>query len=369
MKKGLMGILTMALVMALAITAVLPLGGGSFACAEDYDPVKEFGSDVLNVYNWGEYIDKNVITNFEKEYKVRVNYSLFSSNEEMYTKLMSGASYDVLVPSDYMIERLIKENMLQPIDHSIVDNLDNLAEGVRNLSFDPDNTYMVPYLWQSVGMVYDTRKIDPEKIEEAGWSIYLDSEYEGHVYMYDSERDAFMIALKALGYSANTESEAEIEEAYNWLREMDKAVRPSYVTDEVIDAMAFGEKWMALVYSGDATYILSENENMGYCVPKQGSNIAIDAMVIPANASNPKLANVFIKYILEYENSLMISEEVGYASANAQVLEELSGPGGLYEDNDAYLPREGYELDEFYHDNETLRKILSEKWVFVKLHE
>ncbi len=359
MKKWMVISLVLAL-LALNVTGAL---------GENYDPVKEFGSDVLNVYNWGEYIDKQVITNFEKEYKVRVNYSLFSSNEEMYTKLMSGASYDVLVPSDYMIERLIKENMLQPIDHSVVDNLDVLAEGVRNLSFDPDNTYMVPYLWQTVGIVYDTRKIDREVMEAQGWNIYLDPAYDGHAYMYDSERDAFMIAFKALGYSANTENAEEIQAAYDWLRQMDKAVHPSYVTDEVIDSMANGEKWMALVYSGDAAYILSENENMGYCTPHQGTNIAVDAMVIPANASNPKLANVFIKYILEHDNSLMISEEVGYASANAEVLAELSGPGGEYEDNEAYLPRSDYELDEFFHDNEVLKKTLSELWIKVKLHE
>ena len=342
---------------------------GTAGLADDYDPVKEFGSDVLNVYNWGEYIDMNVIYNFEKEYRVRVNYDRFSSNEDMYTKLLSGASYDVLVPSDYMIERLIRENMVQPIDKSVVTNLDQVYEGIRNLDFDPDNTYSAPYLWQNVGIVYDTTKIDPEKIEEAGWNIYLDPEYEGHVYMYDSERDSFMMAFKALGYSCNTENMEEIEAAYNWLRDVDKAVHPSYVTDEVIDSMANGEKWMAVVYSGDGAYILSENEDMGFCAPKQGTNISVDAMVIPANAKNPKLANVFINYILEYENSKMISEEVGYASANAQVLEELSSEGGDYEGNAAYLPRSGYEQDELYHDNETLRKELSERWIKVKLHE
>ena len=326
---------------------------------------------VLNVYNWGEYIDKQVITNFEKEYNVRVNYSLFSSNEEMYTKLLSGAAYDVIVPSDYMIERLIKEKKLQPLDHSIVNNLDNLTEGVRPYQqYDPDNTYSVPYLWQTVGIVYDTTKIDPEEMEAQGWNAFLNPEYKGHVYMYDSERDAFMVALKALGYSANTDDPVELEAAYNWLREMDKNVRPSYVTDEVIDAMAAGEKWMALVYSGDAAYILSENEDMGYCTPKEGTNVAIDAMVIPANAANPELANKFIKYILEYENSLMISEEVGYASANAQVLEELSGEGGDYEGNEAYIPRSGYEKDEIYHDiPEDLRSQYSSMWIKVKLHE
>ncbi len=351
MKKFVVSCLVLALVLAMIGTVAMADNG------------------VLNVYNWGEYIDKQVITNFEKAYDVRVNYSLFSSNEEMYTKLMSGASYDVLVPSDYMIERLLKENMLQPIDKSVVDNLDNLCEGVRNLAYDPDNTYSVPYLWQTVGIVYDTSKIDPEKMEEAGWSIFHDPEYEGHTYMYDSERDAFMVAFKALGYSCNTENQDEIQAAYEWLREMDKAVHPSYVTDEVIDSMANGEKWMALVYSGDAAYILSENEDMGYCTPKQGTNIAVDAMVIPANASNPEMANAFIKYILEYENSLMISSEVGYASANAEALAELSGPGGDYEGNAAYIPRAGYEKDEMFHDNETLKKMLSELWIKVKLHE
>ena len=326
-------------------------------------------ANVLNVYNWGEYIDKSVITNFEKEYGVRVNYSLFSSNEEMYTKLLSGASYDVLIPSDYMIERLLKENMLQPLDKNIVNNLDGLYEGVTNLSYDPDNTYSVPYLWQSVGIVYDTTKIDPAKMEEKGWSIFLDPEYDGHTYMYDSERDAFMVAFKALGYSMNTENSEEIQAAYEWLRQMDKAVHPAYVTDEVIDSMANGEKWMALVYSGDGAYILSENEDMGFCAPQDGTNIAVDAMVIPANASNPELANRFIEYVTRYENALMISSEVGYASPLTAVLEELSGEGGDYEGNDAYMPRAGYEKDEMFHDNETLKKQLSELWIKVKLHE
>ena len=354
-----------AILMAVCLLAV-PVSG----LAQDIDPIAEFGSDVLNVYNWGEYIDKQVITNFEREYHVRVNYSLFTSNEEMYTKLLSGAAYDVILPSDFMIERLIKEKKLQPLDREVIGSLDGLAEGVKNTAYDPDNTYSVPYLWQTVGIVYDTTKIAPEDMEAQGFSAFKNPEYKGHVYMYDSERDAFMIALKALGYSANSEDPAELNAAYEWLREMDKNVRPSYVTDEVIDAMANGEKWMALVYSGDAAYILSENEDMGYCTPYQGTNVAVDAMVIPANAPNPELANKFIKYILEYENSLMISEEVGYASANAQVLEELSGEGGDYEGNEAYIPRSGYEKDEIYHDiPEDLRSQYSSMWIKVKLHE
>ncbi len=363
------------LVTALLLTFALFLSacGGkekeSAQAASENGSAPDIGNGVLNVYNWGEYIDKQVITDFEQRYGVKVNYSLFSSNEEMYTKLMSGASYDILIPSDYMIERLIKEKLIQPIDKNVVTNLDGLTEGVKNLYCDPDNTYMVPYLWQNVGIVYDTTKISREEMEDAGFSIYLNPAYAGHAYMYDSERDSFMMAFKALGYSMNTENEDEIQAAFEWLKQADKAVNPAYVTDEVIDAMANGEKWLAMVYSGDAAYILSENEDMGYCAPKEGTNIAVDGMVIPANAENPALANLFINFILEYDNSLMISEEVGYTSPNQKVMDELSSEGGAYYQNEAYLPRLGYDKDELFHDNETLRKELSELWIKVKLHE
>ena len=338
MKKMMMVILVLTL-------AVLPLTG----LAEGFDPA-ELAGGKLNVYNWGEYVDMSVIRAFEKEYNVQVNYKTFESNEYLWLQMQSEDAWDVIVPSDYMIQRLIEAKKLQPLDKSIVDNLDLLAEGVKNLAFDPDNTYSVPYFWQTMGIVYDTTKISEEEMEAQGWDAYQNEAYAGHAYMYDSSRDAFMIAEKALGYSANTTNDAEIQAAHEWLREMHRKLRPSYVTDEVIDSMAEGLKWMAVVYSGDAAYILSENEDMAYCIPAQGTNIAVDAMVIPANAKNPKLANVFIRYMLEYEASLANSLEVGYASANAQVLEELSGPGGDYEDNAAYLPRVGYELDEMYVD-------------------
>jgi len=352
-------ILSVLLVLALALAALPVLSFGEEA--------EDFGGVTLNVYNWGEYIDSDmkVIRSFEKKYNCRVNYKTFESNEILWTQLQSGEPWDILVPSDYMIERLIAKKMLQPLDHSIITNLDSLAEGVKNLDFDPDNTYMVPYLWQTVGIVYDQTKIDPAVVEEKGWDIFQDAAYNGHAYFYDSERDAFMVALKALGFSANTENEDEINAAFDWLLQMNSTLRPEYVTDFVIDAMAQGYKWLALVYSGDAAYILSENENMAYCAPKQGTNIAVDAMVIPANARNPRLANLFINYILEYDNALAISTDVGYASSNAEALADLSGPGGDYEGNDAYLPRTGYEKDEFYHDNETLRTRLSELWIKV----
>ena len=332
----------MMLVLSLAALSAAGLGEG-------FDPA-EFAGTALNVYNWGEYIDPQVLRDFEDEYKVRVNYKTFESNEDLWPKLSTGESWDVVVPSDYMIERLIAEDLLQPLDKSIVNNMDGFVEELYNLPFDPDYTYSAPYFWQSMGIIYDTRKISEEDMEAQGWDALQNPEYAGHAYMYNSTRDAFMIAEKALGYSANTTDETEIMNAYEWLRTMNKNLKPEYVTDDGIDPMVQGMKWLSVDYSGNAAYILSENENMTYCTPKQGTNIAVDAMVIPKNAKNPKLANVFIRYILTEEVSEAISLEVGYASPNANVLAKLSGPGGEFEDNVAYLPREGYELDEKYVD-------------------
>jgi spermidine/putrescine-binding protein len=350
---------------ALALAAACVLSGCGSAVTTD-EAVEKYGSATLKFYNWGEYVGDNVIADFEKEYGVDVISEYFDSNEAMYTKLQAGDVYDVLVPSDYMIERLINEDMLQPIDKSVVTNLDKLADGVKSLDYDPDNTYSVPYFWGTVGLVYNKNNVSVDDLQSEGFGILKDEKYKGEVYIYDSERDAFMIALKALGYSMNTEDENEINEAYEWLRELNSTMEPSYVTDEVIDSMVNGNKDLAVVYSGDAAYILSENEDMGYFVPNEGTNLWSDAMVIPKNAENPKLANEFINYILTYDASYDNSSCVGYASSNAQVLDEMSAEDGEYGDNEAYMPRVGYANDEIYHDNETLRIKLSELWSKVK---
>ena len=324
------------------------------------------GSNVVKVYNWGEYIGEDVIQNFEKEYDAKVIYEYFDSNEMMYTKLLAGDSYDVLVPSDYMIERLIKEDRLQPIDLEKIPNFENLVDSLKGLDYDPDNTYSVPYFWGNVGLVYNKNNVPKEEIEAKGDEILRDEKYKGKIYIYDSERDAFMTAFKALGYSMNTENEDEINAAYEWLCDVNAKMEPAYVTDEVIDSMANGNKDIAVVYSGDAAYILQENEDMGFCMPNEGTNLWSDAMVIPKNAENPELAHKFINYILTYEASEDNSLTVGYASTNKDVLADLSSEGGEFYGNEAYLPREGYEKDEIFHDNEVLKKRLSELWIKVK---
>ncbi len=330
------------------------------------DAVAKYGSDTLKLYNWGEYMGEDLISNFEKEFGVKVIVEYFDSNETMYTKLQAGDSYDVLVPSDYMIERLINEGMLQELDLSLIPNISNLAEGVKNLPYDPENTYSVPYFWGSVGIVYNHNNVDPAVVEEQGYSILHNTDYNGKIYVYDSERDSFMMAFKALGYSMNTDNQDEIQEAYQWLLDMNNTMEPVYVTDEVIDGMINGTKDIAVVYSGDATTILEENPDMSFWMPTEGTNLWSDAMVIPANAENPKLAHEFINYVLTYEASLGNSEYVGYASSNQEVLDELSGEGGLFADNEAYLPRAGYEKDEVFVDNQVLKKELAELWIKVK---
>ena len=355
------------IVFALALLCLV--GCSDSKTTVDDDPIEKYGSDVLNVFNWGEYIGEDVIASFEEEYGVKVNYSMFDSNEILYTKLLGGTSYDVIVPSDYMIERLMEEEMLQPLDYSYMTNLDDLDPGVVALrdEYDPDGVYSMPYFWGSVGLIYNKKNVDIDKLEELGWNILKDTEYADRIFMYDSERDSFMVALKALGYSMNTENMDEINEAYEWLCELHDTMHPAYVTDEVNDAMINNEKDIAVVYSGAAAYIISQNEDMGYYMPKEGTNVWTDSMVIPANAKNPKLANEFINFMLNYDQAMDSSITVGYTSANKKVVETLSSEGELYDGNEAYSFDASNPKNEVFKHNDTLKKVLSNMWVRIKV--
>lgn len=356
---------------AVAAVLVLAVVGGTVGARlsqqhKSAAAVEKYGSNVLKLYLPGEYLGENVISDFEKQYGVRVIVENFDSNEMMYTKLMAGDRYDVIIPSDYMIERLMNEDFLQPLDKSMIPNMENMSDAVLGMSYDPDNTYSIPYFWGSVGLVYNHENVDPAVIESEGWEVLRNTDYAGHIYIYDSERDSFMMAFKALGYSMNTEDPNEINDAYEWLLQMNNAMSPVYVTDEVIDGMMNGYKDIAVVYSGDAAVVLDENEDMSFYMPSQGTNIWCDAMVIPANAENPKLAHEFINYMLTYEAAFDNTETVGYTSPNAEVFEEMTSSEDLYADNAAYLPRSGYDKDEMFHDNQTLMRELSKLWIKVK---
>lgn len=346
-------------VIALVSVSVFQFGKGNAA--------RPFEGQTLHLYNWGEYTGENIIRNFEEETGATVVMENFDSNEQMYIKVVNGESYDILVPSDYMIQRLIQEDLLQKLDHSKLDCMDLLTEDVKGLPYDPKNEYSVPYFWGTAGIVYDKTKVDIKDLEEQGYNIFLNEKYKGDIYLYDSERDSFMMALKALGYSMNTENEKEINEAYEWLVKCVQTMEPEIVTDEIIDNMAQGRKALGLIYSGDATYVISENENMGYYLPETGTNLWSDAMVIPKNAKNPELAHAYINYATNYEGAYDNSSYVGYTSSNQEVMDTLSGEGGDYEGIDSYVPRSGNKMDEVFVYNEKTKQIISNLWSRVKI--
>ena len=327
-----------------------------------------YAGQTLHVYNWGEYTGENIISGFEELTGAKVIMDNFDSNEQMYIKVANGDAYDVLVPSDYMIQRMMQEKMLQKLEpETRKECLGELVDAIKGLPYDPKNEYSIPYFWGTVGIVYDKTKVSEEDLEKDGWNIFLDQKFKGDIYLYDSERDSFMMALKALGYSMNTTSQDELNDAYNWLIQCVQTMDPEIVTDEIIDNMAQARKALGLIYSGDAAYVMSENENMGFYMPKSGTNLWSDAMVIPKNAKNPKLANEFIRYITSYDAAMDNSSYVGYTSPNKEVMEELGGKGGDYDGINAYTPRAGYDKDEVFQYDEITRKIIADLWSRVKV--
>lgn len=341
------------------VIIITNIGGGGSS--------RPYEGETLYLYNWGEYVGENIIQDFEEETGATVVMENFDSNEQMYIKVANGEAYDILVPSDYMIQRLIDEEYLHKLDHSKLDCMDKLTDAVKGLPYDPENEYSVPYFWGTVGIVYDKTKVDIEDLEKEGFNIFLNEKYKGEIYLYDSERDSFMMALKALGYSMNTEDEGELGEAYDWLVQCVQTMEPEIVTDEIIDNMAQGRKALGLIYSGDATYVMSENENMGFYLPEEGTNLWSDAMVIPANAKNPELAHEFINFASDYEGAYDNSSYVGYTSPNQEVMVDIYSEGGEYEGINAYMPRTDNENDEVFVYNEATRKIISNLWSKVKI--
>ena len=350
----------------LALVLVVAVGLGFMRKGIDNSALAYEGQ-TLRIYNCGEYISEDMLADFEEKTGARVVLELFDSNEQMYIKIANGESFDLLVPSDYMIERLIDEELIQPLDQDLLDCMDLLVEDVKNLPYDPGNVYSVPYFWGTVGIVYDTNKVTEEELAEKGFAIFLDEKYKGDIYLYDSERDSFMMALKNLGYSMNTSDEEELQEAYEWLETCVQTMEPEIVTDEIIDNMAQGRKALGLIYSGDAAYVMSENEDMGFFMPNEGTNLWCDAMVVPSNARNIELAHEFINFVCSYDAAYENSEYVGYTSPNSEVMDTLSGEGGTYEGINAYIPRSDYENDECFEFHEDTRKIISNLWSKIKI--
>ena len=325
-----------------------------------------FAGQTLHLYLPGEYISDEMLANFEEQTGATVVVDNFDSNEQMYIKVANKESFDVLIPSDYMIQRLIEEDLLMKLDPAKIDEaIVELDDKTLDLAYDPGNQYSVPYFWGTVGIVYDTEKVDEETLDKEGWSIFQDEKYKGDIYLYDSERDQFMSALKALGYSMNTEDPKQLQDAYDWLEQVVTTMDPEIVTDEIIDNMANARKALGLIYSGDATYVIDENDQMDYYLPKEGTNLWVDAMCIPRTAANVDLAYAFINYAASYEAQMLNSEYVGYTATNKEAENELAST--TFEGLDSYIPRTDYEQDEVFEYNAKTRKAIADYWSRIKV--
>lgn len=327
---------------------------------------------VLNLYIPGSYINEELLNEFYDETGIRVIENDFDSNESMLIQLEAGNAYDVIIPSDYMIEYLIEHEMIQKLDKNIITNLDQLYEGVKNASYDPNNDYTVPYFWGNVGICFDTTKINRADVEKQGWDIFHDTKYKGLMYFYDSPRDEFMVAEKALGYSMNTKDKDELAKAAAWLQQVQDTMEPLTAGDETIDGLAYPEendkKYFGLMYNGDAAYIISENENAGYVVPKQGTNFFIDAMCVGAGSKHLEEACEFINFMISYDAQMDNSSYVGYNSTNAQALNDLMN--GEFAENEAYTSIQKTELDDsFHYQDQAHREFIDDSWAHIKIGE
>lgn len=278
------------------------------------------GGNDLYVYNWGEYLDPEVITSFEKETGIKVHYEEFETNEEMYTILATGArKYDVVCPSDYMVEKMIQNNLLAEIDYDNVPNINNIgAQYMKSAEgFDPGNKYCVPYCWGTVGIMYNKKMVD-EPVDS--WSVLFDEKYKGQILMQNSVRDAFCVGLKYLGYSLNSMNENELREATELLINQ-KPIVQAYVVDQVRDKMIKNAAALGVIYSGEAIYMQRENEDLEYVIPKEGSNVWIDGWVIPENANNKEAAEAWIDYMCDPEVALKNFDYITYSTPNEKARE------------------------------------------------
>ncbi len=321
---------------------------------------------VLRVYNSGEYVDMELIERFEQENDCRVVYETFDTNETMYTKLQSGSRYDVLVTSDYMIERLMKEKYLKKINWTKISNRDKIIPELLDNNFDKGNNYTIPYYWGTVGILYNKNTVSAKDLQQ-GWDILKNKKYKGKIYMYDSERDSFMVALKSLGFSMNTDNKKELQAAYRWLMKQNETMNPVYVGDDVIDNMISENKDMAVVYSGDGAYVIAENKNMDFFVPAQGSNVWTDAMVVTKYCSNTDLAYKFMDFFLQEDVAIQNTRYIGYDSAVKSAYEyyrdkEYAGNAGCAPDTS------NPKNEEFRYQEKEIKEYCAELWTKVKSH-
>lgn len=319
-------------------------------------------SEVLNIYNVGDYIDESLIKKFEDETGIKVVYETYDTNEAMYQKIKSGSTnYDLIFPSDYMVEKMISEDMLQEIDFNNIPNYKNISDEFKNADYDPENKYSVPYLWGTFGILYNKTMVsDPVD----SWDILWNEKYSGQIQMLDSVRDSMGIALKKLGYSLNATDKNEIEAAKKELLAQKPLVQ-AYVNDEGKDRLVSGDAAMGIVYSGDAVTLIESNPDLEYATPKEGTNKWVDAMCIPTTAENKDYAEQFINFMLDPENAKINVDYIGYSTPNTAAIELL---GDSYKNSPIMNPsKEVLDNSEvFVNLPQDVLKLYDDAWIQIK---
>ena len=358
MKKRMLSVLA-----GFLASAALLTGCGSGGESSTSGSAVRTGREV-NVCSWGEYIDTDLIGQFEKQTGIKVNYTTTESNETLYSLLKTGGStYDVVVPSDYMLSRLIEEGMLEKLDFSNIPNFKLIGDDYKNLPYDPENLYSVPYTWGTTGIIYNTKMVK-EKVDS--WSILFDEKYKGEILMIDNPRDAFAVALSYLGYSINTTDKKELMEAYDLLVKQ-KDILQAYVMDQIFDKLEGGEAAMGVYYAGDFLSMKENNPDLAFAIPKEGANFFVDAMCVPKGARNKTEAEEWINFMCSYDASMANLDYIWYASPNPQVMKDYTAE--LDEETAAVLNPSKKELSRcqmFVNLPKETLELYDELWVLLK---
>ena len=335
----------------------------SVGCGKKYDAT-------IIVYNWGgpymsegsnDTVDINEL--FEERYNVKVKYRTYDSNESMYAKLKNGgADYDIIIPSDYMVARLISEGLVEKLDFSNIPLFEaNVMDSFKNPDYDPTNEYSVPYTWGTVGIIYNKEVV---KEEVKSWSILWDEKYKDNILMFNNSRDAFMVSQMLLGYSQNTTDKAEIKAAADKLSEQ-KSVVQGYYMDEIYDKMINEDAAIATYYAGDALVMMEENENLAFAYPEEGTNRFVDAVCIPKGSKNKKYAEMYINFLLEAEIALANCEVTGYCTPNSaafELLDDETKNNKIMYPDDEYLKK----CESYIHLPSDVNTYVQELWINIK---
>ncbi|MBN8048770.1 spermidine/putrescine ABC transporter substrate-binding protein [Paraclostridium bifermentans] len=335
---------------------ILLMGAFFVGCSKD-------SSEQISFLNYGENIDKETIKEFEKKYGIKVNVETFDDMETMYQKISKGGvKYDVILVSDALMPRMIKKGLIQELNKDNIPNISQMDKDYLNLQIDPGNKYSVPYMFGTVGLIYN-KDVVKEKVDS--WDILWDEKYKDKVFMFDTYRDTMGAALKKLGYSLNSKNPKEIEEAKELLIKQRETVNPIYGVDNGTTMIPAGESDINMIWSGEGLNLQDENPNLVYVVPKEGANFWIDSLCIPKNAENVEGAEKFINFVSDKESALRIADEIGYTTPNKEA--RLVQPDNVKNNPNAYMPKEIMDRCEIYEDFPMdVKKIYDNAWVNIK---